>query len=71
MIHDGALLPSGMKIPDRNSSGRIVMFTIAAAASELGIAAVTARPSAQNAAAPTISTTSSRSSDIPDGMAAP
>jgi len=29
-IHCGVLLPNGMKIPDRNSSGRMVALTMAA-----------------------------------------
>ena len=51
-IQAGALLPSGMNTPDRNSSGRIDALTIAGEASALGMAAVIANPSAQKLAAP-------------------
>ena len=56
-IQAGALLPSGMKTPDRNSSGRIDALTMAGAASAFGMTAVTAKPSAQKVAAPTSSMT--------------
>jgi len=59
-----------MKMPDRNSSGRIEPFTMAGDASALGMAAVIARPSAQKLADPTTSTTRDRSSVPPDGSAA-
>ena len=48
----GASFPSGMKIPDRKSSGRIDAFTIAGAESAFGIAAVIAKPRAQEARGP-------------------
>ena len=38
-IHAGASSPSGMKMPERNSSGRIAAFTMGGAASAFGIAA--------------------------------
>src|SRR5271165_680902 len=69
-IHAGALLPSGMKTPDRNSSGRIDALTIAGAASAFGMTAVTANPSAQKLAAPTSNMTRNRSSVRPVGMLA-
>ena len=53
MIHAGALSPSGMNTPDRNSNGRIVALTIAGAASAFGMTAVIANPRAQKLAAPT------------------
>ena len=69
-IQAGALLPSGIKTPDRNSSGRIDALTIAGAASALGMTAVIAKPSAQKLAAPTSSMTRNRSSVTPVGMSA-
>src|ERR1035441_2457041 len=35
-IQDGELSPSGINIPERNNSGRMLAFTIAVAASALG-----------------------------------
>ena len=37
LIHVGVSSPSGMKMPERNSSGRIVALTIGGAASAFGI----------------------------------
>ena len=51
-IQAGVLLPNGMKMPDRNSSGRMMALMIGAAASAFGMTAVAASPRAQNAAAP-------------------
>src|SRR5260370_31879472 len=51
-IQAGALLPSGIKIPDRNSSGRIDALTMAGEASALGMTEAMAKPSAQKLAAP-------------------
>jgi hypothetical protein len=48
MSHDGAVDDSGMKIPDKNSSGKTLAFTTAGAASALGITTVMANPNAQN-----------------------
>ena len=45
-IQLGVLLSKAMKMPDRNSSGRIVALTIGAAASAFGTTEVTARASA-------------------------
>ena len=59
-----------MKIPDRNSKGRIVALTTAGDASAFGISAVTARPSAAKLAAPTSSITTAFRSVAPDGMSA-
>ena len=56
-IHSGASGPSGMKIPDRNSRGRMIALTIAGAASAFGTIAVVASPSAENAIAPTTTVT--------------
>lgn len=67
-IQAGVLLPKGMKIPDRNSSGRMIALTTAAEASAFGISAVTASPSAQKAEAPATSTTRNRSSVPPVGI---
>ena len=69
-IQAGVLLPNGMKIPDKNSSGRIVALTIAGAASALGMTELIAKPSAQKLAAPTSSMTRNRSSVMPVGMSA-
>src|SRR5262245_38867983 len=69
-IQSGVLFPNGMKIPDKKSKGRIVALTMAAEASALGITAVIASPSAQNAAAPITSITRNRSRVIPVGMSA-
>src|ERR1017187_10949600 len=66
-IQDGVLLPNAMKMPDRNSSGRIVALTIAADASALGITAVIANPSAQKDAEPTTTMMANRSSVSPVG----
>ena len=48
----------------------MVALTIAGEASALGMAAVTASPSAQKLAEPTTSMTINRSSVIPEGMSA-
>ena len=56
----GAPLPSGIKIPDRKSSGRIVALTIAGALSALGISEVTATPRAQKLVDPTTTITRNR-----------
>ena len=53
VIHVGASSSSGMKMPDRNSSGRIVAFTIGGAASAFGITQVSASASAANDSDPT------------------
>ena len=46
----GGLFPSGMKIPDRNSSsGRMTALTIGSEATAFGMTAEIANPSAQNA----------------------
>ena len=66
-IHDGVLSSNGMKIPDRNSTGRMTALTTAAAASPLGMAALSARPSAQNVAEPTSTATTTRSRVVPVG----
>jgi|GEM_PF-6408387 len=57
-------------MPDRKSSGRIVALTIGAAASELGITVVMAKPSAQKLAAPTTRMTRNWNSDAPVGISA-
>jgi len=56
-----------MKLPDRNRSGRIVALTIGAAASELGMIAVTAKPTAQKLAVPTMRTARKRARSAPTG----
>ena len=70
VIHAGAFLPIGMKIPERKRSGRIAALTLAGAASALGMAAVIAKPSAVNERAPTVSTTRKRTRSAPVGMLA-
>src|SRR5581483_182576 len=52
LIHAGELSPSGMKMPDRNRSGRMMAFTTAGPASAFGTIAVVARPSAAKLAPP-------------------
>ena len=66
-IHVGALELKAMKIPERNNSGRMLAFTIAGAASALGITHVMANPRAQNFKAPTISMMRNFTSDQPVG----
>ena len=69
-IHCGASGPTGMKMPERNSRGRIVAFTIGGAASAFGIAGVSASPSAAKLAAPTRTTTIDRTRSMPVGRSA-
>ena len=52
-IHAGASSPSGMKMPERKSNGRIAALTMGGAASAFGIAPVNASASAANDSAPT------------------
>jgi hypothetical protein len=59
-----------MKIPDRNSIGKMIALTIAAEASAFGMTDVAASPSAQNAADPMSTMRMKRSSVTPDGIAA-
>ena len=66
----GALSPSGMKMPDRNSRAMIVALTSGVAASALGTIAVIANPSAQKVAAPTTSITRKRARVAPLGSSA-
>ncbi len=56
-----------MKIPDRNSSGRIVAFTIGGAASAFGITAVIARASAAKDRDPIRNVTTNSMSGSPVG----
>ena len=60
-----------MKIPDRNSSGRIVAFTIGGEASAFGIAAVSARARAANDSDPTSSVARNSRSGRPVGRSVP
>ena len=69
-IQLGALVPSGMKMPERNSSGRMVALTIAGEASALGITVVMANPRAQKLPAPTTSMTRKWTSVMPVGTEA-
>src|SRR4051812_42478252 len=62
-IHFGAS-DTGKKTPDRKSSGSMIAFVTAGAASTLGVNAVVARPIEQNAAAPTSSDTTNAGADV-------
>jgi hypothetical protein len=69
-IHCGASGPSGMKMPERNSSGRMIAFTTAGAASAFGTIAVVASPRAENAIAPTTTVARCSHRSAPEGMSA-
>ena len=56
-IQEGALLPRGMKIPERKSNGKMEAFTTAGEASASLTLAVMAKPRAEKLTAPTTKAT--------------
>ena len=69
-IQDGALFPSGIKIPDRKRRGKILALTTAGDASASFTVVVIAKPSAEKLTAPTTRAMINRSSVRPDGNSA-